>query len=356
MLEVGDPVQLPATVISPLAENLEYGMSLFKRFQRAGYPVFMPKTQYRMHPESLDKDPTRIPCSIRKVSCTIQIRSFPSQEFYNDALGDGSDVKKQTKRAWQRYRCFGPFCFFDMQDGKESQPAGSGSWINVDEVEFVLLVYQKLVAKYPELKSSDKLAIISPCRHQVKLFLRRFQEMFGIESEKVVDINTVDGFQGWEKDVAILSCVRASKDKGIGFVSDFRRMNVGITRARSSVLVVGSASTLRKDQHWSNLVESAEKSNGFFQSLIPNNGLLFCVNEAGMLDTNLHRSWHVTKPYAKFLGDDFLEKMAVEEKVVFEEAMEEDETHHGDVTNVDPGLADENYYRDGDMDMGIDDD
>ena len=110
-------------------------------------------------------------------------------------MEDGSDVKEQTKRAWHRYRCFGPFCFFDILDGEESQPAGSGSWINVDEVEFVLLVYQKLVAKYPELKSIDKLAIISPYRHQVKLFQRRFREMFGIESEKVVDINTVDGFQ-----------------------------------------------------------------------------------------------------------------------------------------------------------------
>ena len=76
-----------------------------------------------------------------------------------------------------------------------------------------------------------------------------------------------------------------------------------------------------------------------------------------MLDTNLHHLWQVAKPYAKFLGDDSLEKMAVEEKVVFEEAMEEDETHpYGDVTNVDPGMADENDYGDGDVDMGVDDD
>ncbi|KVI10967.1 hypothetical protein Ccrd_010619 [Cynara cardunculus var. scolymus] len=219
---VGDPVQLPATVISPVAEKFGYSMSLFKRFQKAGYPVQMLKTQYRMHPE-----PAYFP----------QIRSFPSKEFYNGELEDGADIRDRTKRLWHKYRCFGPFCFFDIHEGQETQPSGSGSWENVDEVDFSLLMYHKLVSSYPELKSSSRLAIISPYRHQVKLFRSRFKETFGIDSEKVVDINTVDGFQGREKDVAIFSCVRASKERGIGFVADFRRMNVGITRARASVLV-----------------------------------------------------------------------------------------------------------------------
>ncbi|KAK6119170.1 hypothetical protein DH2020_047102 [Rehmannia glutinosa] len=262
---VGDPVQLPATVISPVAEKFGYGMSLFKRFQKAGYPVQMLKTQYRMNPE---------------------IRSFPSREFYHEALEDGPDVEDQTKRSWHKFRCFGPFCFFDIHEGKESQPSGSGSWVNVDEVEFVLAMYSKLVSRYPELKASSRLAIISPYRHQVKLFREKFRSTFGVESDKVVDINTVDGFQGREKDVAIFSCVRASKDKGIGFVADFRRMNVGITRARSSVLVVGSASTLRRDGHWKNLVESAEQRNVLFK---------------------------VSEPYADFFSEANLKLMEVKE-------------------------------------------
>lgn len=261
---VGDPVQLPATVISPTAGKFGYCVSLFERLQRAGYPVQMLKTQYRMHPE---------------------IRNFPSREFYEEALEDGPDIEEQTKRSWHEYRCFGPFCFFDIYDGKESQPSGSGSWQNVDEVEFVLAMYHKLVSRYPELKSSSRLAIISPYRHQVKLLRQKFRETFGVESDRVVDINTVDGFQGREKDVAIFSCVRASKDKGIGFVADYRRMNVGITRARSSVLVVGSASTLRRDARWQNLVESAEKRNALYK---------------------------VSKPYAEFFSQENLKLMEVE--------------------------------------------
>ncbi|KAL0384527.1 UNVERIFIED_CONTAM: putative helicase MAGATAMA 3 [Sesamum radiatum] len=264
---VGDPVQLPATVISPVATKFGYGMSLFKRLQMAGYPVQMLKTQYRMNPE---------------------IRSFPSREFYNEALEDGPDVEEQTKRSWHKFRCFGPFCFFDIHDGKESQPSGSGSWVNIDEVEFVLAMYSKLVSRYPELKVSSRLAIISPYRHQVKLFREKFRSTFGVESDKVVDINTVDGFQGREKDVAIFSCVRASKDKGIGFVADFRRMNVGITRARASVLVVGSASTLKRDDHWKNLVESAEQRNVLFK---------------------------VSKPYNDFFSDANLKLMEVKESM-----------------------------------------
>nr|XP_023920246.1 probable helicase MAGATAMA 3 isoform X2 [Quercus suber] len=261
---VGDPVQLPATVISPIAEKFGYGTSLFKRLQRAGYPVTMLKTQYRMHPE---------------------IRSFPSREFYAESLEDGPNIEVHTSRDWHSYRCFGPFCFFDLHEGKESKLAGSESWVNVDEVEFVLLLYCKLVSKYPELKSSSQFAIISPYSQQVKLLKDHFKTTFGVDSDTVVDITTVDGCQGREKDVAIFSCVRASKDKSIGFLADYRRMNVGITRAKSSVLVVGSSSTLRRDEHWNNLVESAENRKCFIQ---------------------------VSKPYISFFTDENLGSMKLE--------------------------------------------
>ncbi|KAF8115211.1 hypothetical protein N665_0029s0054 [Sinapis alba] len=264
---VGDPKQLPATVISTVAQDSGYGTSMFERFQKAGYPVNMLKTQYRMHPE---------------------IRSFPSKEFYEEALEDGADIESQTTRDWHKYRCFGPFCFFDIHEGKESQhPGATGSRVNLDEVEFVLHMYHRLVTMYPELKSSSQLAIISPYNYQVKTFKDRFKEMFGAEADKVVDINTVDGFQGREKDVAIFSCVRANDKGAIGFLSNSRRMNVGITRAKSSVLVVGSAATLKSDPLWKNLVESAEKRNRLFK---------------------------VSKPMNDFFSEENLETMKVREK------------------------------------------
>ncbi|PNS95406.2 hypothetical protein POPTR_017G056700v4 [Populus trichocarpa] len=304
---VGDPVQLPATVISPTAGKFGYGTSLFERFQRAGYPVNMLKMQYRMHPE---------------------IRSFPSSEFYAEALQDADDLERRTTRDWHQYHCFGPFCFFDVHEGKESQPSGSGSWVNVDEVEFVLLLYHKLVTMYPELRSSSQFAIISPYRHQVKLFQDRFRDAFGQESKKFVDIQTVDGFQGREKDVAIFSCVRSNDDRRIGFVSDARRMNVGITRAKSAVLVVGSASTLRNDEHWNNLVESAEKRNVLFK---------------------------VSKPYSSFFSDSNLNSMKVERSLpdgLDTGDMEINELMDVHREHADEEQAEDNDLEDGEMDGG----
>lgn len=261
---VGDPVQLPATVISTTAQKFGYGKSLFKRFQDANFPVQMLNTQYRMHP---------------------QISVFPSNEFYCGNLEDGDMLEKQTARSWHMYRCFGPFCFFDI-DGMESRPSGSGSWVNEDEVDFIVLMYHKLASEYSELKSNSQIAIISPYRHQVKLLSDRFRATFGEQFDKVVDINTVDGFQGREKDIAIFSCVRSNDKKQIGFVSDFRRMNVAITRARSSVLVVGSASTLTKDDsptrvegdHWGNLVKSAKERNCYFKVQKPHSSFFASAN------------------------------------------------------------------------------
>ncbi|XP_025013172.1 probable helicase MAGATAMA 3 isoform X2 [Ricinus communis] len=295
---VGDPKQLPATVISPIAEKFGYKTSLFERLQRAGYPVNMLKMQYRMHPQDAEK------------------------------------MDEKTKRDWHEYRCFGPFCFFDIHEGKESQPSGSGSWVNNDEVDFVLHMYHKLVTMHPKLRSSSQFAIISPYRNQVKLLQDRFRDMFGQESEQFVDIQTVDGFQGREKDVAIFSCVRANKDRGIGFVSDSRRMNVGITRAKSTVLVVGSASTLKSDESWKRLVESAEQR-----------GVLFKVD----------------KPYDSFFSDSNLESMKTTENLPGrnDEDQENDMTvaMQGNVGDADQGQEDDYDHGDDDMDdAGPDDD
>ncbi|KAF1876481.1 hypothetical protein Lal_00021195 [Lupinus albus] len=307
---VGDPAQLPATVMSEVAKNHGYGTSLFERLMLAGYPVKMLKTQYRMHPE---------------------IRSFPSREFYENSLEDGDDVKFRTERDWHRYRCFGPFCFFDIHEGKETKPSGSGSWINVEEVDFVLFLYQKLVTLYPILKSGNQVAIISPYKQQVKLFEKRFEETFGVSPEKVVDICTVDGCQGREKDIAIFSCVRASepsKDKndGIGFVKDIRRMNVGITRAKSAVLVVGSASTLRRNEQWNKLVESAEERECLFK---------------------------VSQPYSSFFSDESLKSMQAKKDEPSKVTGPDREGNEWPVDNAtvdaDEAPADDN--EDGDVDM-----
>lgn len=107
---------------------------------------------------------------------------------------DGDEVELQTTRPWHEHRCFGPFAFLDIA-GQESQPPGSGSWVNQDEADFVLVLYKCLVGMYPSLKDGPHLAVISPYKQQVKLIRELFRDAIGVEATKLIDINTVDGFQ-----------------------------------------------------------------------------------------------------------------------------------------------------------------
>lgn len=261
---VGDPKQLPATVLSSAATHKGYTRSLFKRFEECGYPVHLLKTQYRMHPE---------------------IRRFPSSAFYGDALEDGPAMRRRSERPWHANTLFRPFVFFDV-DGTERRGGGGGlegtfgsSWANDDEARFVVALVKRLVRDYPALLNEDEasgagVGVISPYKAQVKVIRRLLEQALGPERARLIDVNSVDGFQGREKEVCVFSVTRAPKTPKtktppaaqtqtkqrknlLGFVADERRVNVGLTRARSSLLVVGSAKALATDTHWGALVRSA---------------------------------------------------------------------------------------------------
>merc|ERR1719265_888404 len=123
---------------------------------------------------------------------------------------------------------------------------------NEEEANFVVSLYKALTQMYPPEKAwRERVAVISPYAEQVELIRRKFRALFKIEKSRVcpVDVNTVDGFQGREKDIVIVSAVRAQNNetKSIGFVADRRRMNVAFTRARLSLWVVGHAGALGRN-------------------------------------------------------------------------------------------------------------
>jgi len=252
---VGDPVQLPATVISQKASEKGYDTSLFKRLMTAGYPVNMLDTQYRMHPD---------------------ICSFPSQQFYKNCLKNGPNVSTETYREWHKFPCLGPFAFFNV-DSEESIPEGSTSLVNEAEAAVVLAICGELMQRYPQLRTEPVVAVITPYKAQVKLIRNKFITAMGKDVARIVDVNTIDGFQGREKDVAIFSAVRGRQSKSnrnIGFVADERRINVGLTRARASMIVVGNASTLEVDENWSTLVASARARGCLWNAQAPYNDFI----------------------------------------------------------------------------------
>uniref|UniRef100_I1QQ37 Uncharacterized protein n=1 Tax=Oryza glaberrima TaxID=4538 RepID=I1QQ37_ORYGL len=226
--QVGDPKQLPATVMSGLASKFLYECSMFERLQRAGYPVIM------LTKQAADK----------------------SAPFH------GHD-------------CLGPYMFFDVADGREQcgKNAATQSLCNQFEAEAALEILGFLKNRYPSEFSCRKIGIITPYRSQLSLLRSRFNSFFGPEIVAEMEINTVDGFQGREVDILVLSTVRASNSsdsrhhtgeaRSIGFVADVRRMNVALTRARFSLWIVGNAKTLQTNSHWASLLQNAKERNLF---------------------------------------------------------------------------------------------
>lgn len=132
------------------------------------------------------------------------------------------------------------------------------SLINDDEAEFVLHFFKTLQECYPEECWREKLAVISPYAEQVQHIRSKFRALFGLgqKSPCPVDVNTIDGFQGREKDCVMVSAVRAnSESHSIGFVRDKRRMNVAFTRARTNLWVCGQADVLCRNKDWGKFIE-----------------------------------------------------------------------------------------------------
>lgn len=158
----------------------------------------------------------------------------------------------------------GHYCFMDVGWGIEREELVGHSRANYEEALVVCNVVEGAVkGLLPGRKPN--VGVITPYiaqRNDIESQLGRR----GIDTA-ACEVNTVDGFQGREKDVIVLSCVRAMADQGLGFVSDKRRMNVALTRAKYSLIIVGHAMTLRKwSPEWDALIEDARK-RGCYQDL-----------------------------------------------------------------------------------------
>ena len=237
---VGDPQQLPATVLATELSGTNFSRSLFERLMAAGARVRVLNVQYRMHP---------------------MIRHFPSAYFYDGQLVDGPNVKSRTEDVLTGDGCLGPLRFFDVAGGGEARTS-SGSLTNESEAK-------KCVTLARELVNAAKgrpytIAIITPYRAQVALVKRRIQESGVRGAAGPVLVDTVDSFQGREADVVIFSCVRSAMGPGgIGFLADVRRLNVAITRPRRALWVVGRAASLRASPVWREFIASCEDRHCF---------------------------------------------------------------------------------------------
>jgi senataxin len=187
------------------------------------------------------------------------ISKLPSQLFYDGRLLDGPNMAVKTQQPWHASQMFKPYRFFDVSGGHEEAAQSGHSLVNRDECGVAVALYRRLKAEFSKVEFDFRIGLISMYRAQIQLLKREFRKSFGEDIVGKIDFSTVDGFQGQEKDIIILSCVRGGPAvTSVGFLRDERRMNVSITRSRSSLFILGHAATLeRSDDLWKRVVQDA---------------------------------------------------------------------------------------------------
>jgi senataxin len=232
---VGDPRQLPPTVISKEATRLKYEYSLFARlYDNQPKLAHLLSIQYRMHPE---------------------ISILPSKLFYDGKLTDGPDLDKLKVVEWHKNPKFGPYVFYDVLEGIE-QKTENFSLVNCEEACVAVWLVESLVKQNPNVDFSNRIGVITPYKNQVRELRDQFYIRFGSQIFDSIVIDTIDGFQGQEKDIIIFSAVRTNL-KDLGFLSDRRRMNVSLTRAKNSLFIIANSKSLSIAKTWSKVVKDA---------------------------------------------------------------------------------------------------
>ena len=230
----GDHHQLPPTIKCIEAEREGLGRTLMQKIAHTKpETVSLLKIQYRMHED---------------------IMRFSSQWFYHNELESAPEVSGRGI-----LRLDTPIVWFDTSecDFTENTREETMSRVNRQEAELLveqLRSYIQKISKERVLEENIDFGLISPYKAQVQ-YIRKLikQDAFFKPLRRLITVHTVDGFQGQERDVILISLVRANEDGKIGFLNDLRRMNVAITRARMKLMILGDASTLTRHAFYKEL-------------------------------------------------------------------------------------------------------
>ena len=247
----GDHCQLPPTVKSFAAMKAGLGKTLMERIvDNHPETVTLLKMQYRMNEE---------------------IMRFSSDWFYGNQVESAPEVKYRSILDLDI-----PMTWIDTSEFSENSENSDYSdisfkeqfvgesfgRINKAEAELTLLVLEQYFQKIGKQRILDErldVGVISPYRAQVQYLRRLFKKKeFFKPYRSLISVNTVDGFQGQERDIILISLVRANDEGQIGFLRDLRRMNVAITRARMKLIILGDASTMTRHPFYKRLYDYIE--------------------------------------------------------------------------------------------------
>ena len=242
LILVGDHCQLPPTVISDVAMEKGLAVSLFSRLADQKVQPVLLNTQYRMHP---------------------MIAEFPSDSFYRGRLKTGVAFRDRLPPPSFPWPQMGtPVAFLDSVGPERVE---GHSYTNEKEIEKAIWAITQLLCRDDPLHlpgGPDDIGIITPYSSQSRLIKRSLRrpklKAMGLNR---IEVSTVDGFQGREKEVIIFTAVRSNETGKVGFLDKWRRMNVMMTRPRRGLIIIGNRRTLRCDRRWGKWLQWAA-SNG----------------------------------------------------------------------------------------------
>ncbi len=238
LILTGDHCQLSPTIKSQEAAKAGLEKTLFETcIELHPNAVSLLDMQYRMH---------------------SAIMEYSSKVFYENKLM--ADISVKTHLIFQGDQ---PIEFIDTAGCSFEEKLEGTSSTNPEEGN-LLIKYLGNYLNVNQIRSSFSIAIISPYKKQVDFLKDNISQLFDYEQYKSnISVNTIDSFQGQERDIVCISLVRSNTKNDIGFLSDIRRMNVAMTRARKKLIVIGDSATLSSSTFYNGFIEYVEAKNGY---------------------------------------------------------------------------------------------
>ncbi|KAK7145167.1 hypothetical protein R3I94_011307 [Phoxinus phoxinus] len=264
----GDPQQLGPVLRSPLAQLHGLGQSLLERLMKQN-------TLYQKNQDGHSGYDSRFVTKLlRNYRSHPAILKVPNELFYENELQVfANQMEREAFCRWEHLPKEGFPVVFHGVMGKDEREANSPSFFNVTEIEVIVSYLNKLMETQgkkglPKLSAND-IGIIAPYRKQVEKIRKALNTVTELHKWKEIKVGSVEEFQGQERKVIIVSTVRSSvnyvkmdQDFNIGFLSNEKRFNVAMTRAKALLIVVGNPVILSKDPTWQRFIRYCELEQG----------------------------------------------------------------------------------------------
>ncbi|XP_047063773.1 helicase sen1-like [Lolium rigidum] len=292
---IGDEYQLPALVKSKISDNAKFGRSVFERLSMLGYGKHLLNVQYRMHPK---------------------ISRFPVVTFYDGKIFDGPNVtNKSYEKRFLASDVFGSYSFINVDGGHETTEKHGRSLKNTIEAAAVSRIVQRLFKESFSTGIKISVGVVSPYNAQVRAINEKLGKSYNKHEGFSVKVKSVDGFQGAEEDIIIISTVRSNKAGSVGFLTNMQRTNVALTRAKHCLWIVGNGMTLSNSKSvWQKIVKDAQDRGCYFDASEDkdlSNAVIRAVIELDDAENLVKMdSLHISRPRIQVFPKDFAKALS----------------------------------------------